>query len=110
MHDHTYCLDELIDKYIIYIKSNKNLEPKKYFFEREKTEKMSDEVKAEIKTEDDKNGNEKPTEEQPLGHGMAQGHFSSEIYKIEIGNIPKVVGYSELKKYLAKMKIKGCRD
>lgn len=83
---------------------------RKNIFEREKTEKMSDEVKAEIKIEDAKNGNEKPAEEQPLGHGMAQGHFSSEIYKIEIGNIPKVVGYSELKKYLAKMKIKGCRD
>jgi len=54
----------------------------------------------------DSNGNEQP-EQQQLGHGMAQGHFSSEIYKIEIANIPKVVGYSELKKYLAKMKIKA---
>ena len=56
----------------------------------------------------DSNGNEQ-AEQQQLGHGMAQGHFSSEIYKIEIANIPKVVGYSELKKYLAKMKIKERR-
>ena len=28
------------------------------------------------------------------------GHFTSEIYKIEIGQIPKVIGYGELKRFL----------
>ena len=69
------------------------------------------EVKKEVKNEvePDKNGNDKQPEGEvapEVGHGMAQGHFSSEIFKIEIANIPKVVGYSECKKYLAKQKIK----
>ena len=54
------------------------------------------EIKTESKVErenepdetPDKNGNESA----PVGHGMAQGHFSSEIYKIEIANIPKATG------------------
>ena len=73
-------------------------------------EEVKNEVKNEVeKSEPDKNGNDKQPEarvEAPVGHGMAQGHFSSEIFKIEIANIPKVVGYSECKKYLAKQKIK----
>ena len=31
------------------------------------------------------------------------GHFTSEIYKIEIGQIPKVIGYGELKRFLHKV-------
>ena len=83
---------------ILKVKKEKKME-----VQNEVKNEAKDEVKNEV--EPDKNGNDKP-EAEPVGHGMAQGHFSSEIFKIEIANIPKVVGYSECKKYLAKQKIK----
>ena len=36
-------------------------------------------------------------------HYYLAGHFTSEIYKIEIGQIPKVIGYGELKRFLHKV-------
>ena len=36
------------------------------------------------------------------GHGMQKGHFTSEIFKIEVGPIPKMIGYGEVKSFLLK--------
>ena len=53
------------------------------------------EIKTETKVERENEPDQTPDtngNEAPVGHGMAQGHFSSEIYKIELANIPKVTG------------------
>ena len=59
----------------------------------------------EIKSENNceiKNADKPESEPMQSGHGMQAGHFSSEIFKIEIGNIPKVINYGEIKKLINK--------
>jgi len=37
-----------------------------------------------------------------LGHGQDKGLFTSEIFKVELGPIPKMIGYGDLKKFITK--------
>merc|ERR1712130_471543 len=41
-------------------------------------------------------------ETDQVGHGQEKGHFTSEIFKIELGPIPKMIGYGEVKNFLLK--------
>ena len=36
------------------------------------------------------------------GHGLDKGHFTSEIFKVELSPIPRMIGYGEIKNFIMK--------
>ena len=75
-----------------------------------KKEKVEEVVKEEpVKVEDsakvEKENVENAEVEKKLpvlGHGQDKGLFTSEIFKVELGPIPKMIGYGDLKKFITK--------